>query len=80
MILIAGDVAAMAPGTNTGAAHPVIMGGGEMDEVMKQKVGNDAAAAVRSMAQKRGRNAEVAETAVLESKAFTEQEALERSS
>jgi membrane-bound serine protease (ClpP class) len=75
MILIAGDVAAMAPGTNTGAAHPVMMGG-EMDEVMKQKVGNDAAAAVRSMAQKRGRNAEVAETAVLESKAFTEQEAL----
>jgi membrane-bound serine protease (ClpP class) len=75
MILIAGDVAAMAPGTNTGAAHPVMMGG-EMDEIMKQKVGNDAAAAVRSMAQKRGRNAEVAEKAVLESKAFTEQEAL----
>jgi membrane-bound serine protease (ClpP class) len=76
MILIAGDVAAMAPGTNTGAAHPVMMGS-DMDEVMKQKVGNDAAAAVRSMAQKRGRNWEVAETAVLESKAFTEQEALD---
>jgi len=77
MILIAADVAAMAPGTNTGAAHPVMMGGGQMDEVMKQKVGNDAAAAVRSMAQKRGRNPEVAEKAVLESQAFTEQEALD---
>lgn len=76
MILIAGDVAAMAPGTNTGAAHPVMMGS-EMDETMKQKVGNDAAAAVRSMAQKRGRNWEVAEKAVLESQAFTEQEALD---
>lgn len=76
MILIAGDVAAMAPGTNTGAAHPVMMGA-EMDEIMKQKVGNDAAAAVRSMAQKRGRNSELAEKAVLESKAFTEKEALD---
>ena len=76
MILIAADVAAMAPGTNTGAAHPVLMGG-QMDEVMNQKVSNDAAAAVRSMAQKRGRNIELAEKAVLESKAFTEQEALE---
>jgi membrane-bound serine protease (ClpP class) len=76
MILIAGDVAAMAPGTNTGAAHPVMIGT-EMDEIMKQKVGNDAAAAVRSMAQKRGRNPELAETAVLESKAFTEKEALD---
>jgi membrane-bound serine protease (ClpP class) len=76
MILIAADVAAMAPGTNTGAAHPVQMGG-EMDEIMKQKVSNDVAAAVRSMAQKRGRNSEVAEKAVLESKAFTEREALD---
>jgi membrane-bound serine protease (ClpP class) len=76
MILIAGDVAAMAPGTNTGAAHPVMMGA-DMDEIMKQKVGNDAAAAVRSMAQKRGRNSELAEKAVLESKAFTEQESLD---
>jgi membrane-bound serine protease (ClpP class) len=76
MILIAADVAAMAPGTNTGAAHPVMLGS-EMDEIMKQKVSNDAAAAVRSMAQKRGRNPELAETAVLESKAFTEKEALD---
>jgi membrane-bound serine protease (ClpP class) len=76
MILIAGDIAAMAPGTNTGAAHPVMMGS-EMDDIMKQKVSNDAAAAVRSMAQKRGRNGEIAEKAVLESRAFTEVEALD---
>ena len=55
-ILEAGDVAAMAPGTNTGAAHPVAMGG-EMDAVMKQKVENDAAAYLRSICAKRGRNA-----------------------
>lgn len=76
MILVAGDIAAMAPGTNTGAAHPVLLGG-EMDEIMKQKVENDAAAAVRSVTAKRGRNPELAEKAVLESKAFTEKEALE---
>jgi membrane-bound serine protease (ClpP class) len=76
MILVSGDVAAMAPGTNTGAAHPVMLGR-EMDPIMKQKVENDAAAAVRSMTDKRGRNSEVAEKAVLESKAFTEKEALE---
>ena len=77
MILMAGDVAAMAPATNTGAAHPVLMGGAEMDKVMKQKVENDAAAAVRAVADKRGRNSKLAEQAVLESKAFTEKEALE---
>ena len=78
MILVAGDVAAMAPGTNTGAAHPVLMGGAEMDEVMKQKVENDAAAAVRAVTDKRGRNTELAEKAVIESQAFTEEEALEQ--
>ena len=76
MILMAADIAAMAPGTNTGAAHPVMMGG-EMDPVMKKKVTNDAAAAVRSVTNKRGRNPELAEKAVIESKAFTEQEALD---
>ena len=58
-LLEAGDVAAMAPGTNTGAAHPVAMGG-EMDAVMSQKVENDAAAYLRSICVKRGRNSELA--------------------
>jgi len=77
LILMAGDVAAMAPGTNTGAAHPVPLGGQEMDEITKQKAENDVAASVRAVTEKRGRNAELAEEAVLESKAFTEEEALE---
>ena len=77
MILIAGDIAAMAPGTNTGAAHPVMLGGAKMDEVMNQKVENDAAASVRAIAEKRGRNTELAEQAVIESKSFTDKEALE---
>lgn len=76
-ILEAGDVAAMAPGTNTGAAHPVAMGG-EMDPVMKLKVENDAAAYLRSICVKRGRNATLAETAVRESKSFTDREALDQ--
>ena len=76
-ILESGDVAAMAPGTNTGAAHPVLMEG-EMDAVMKQKVENDAAAYLRSICAKRGRNSSLAETAVRESKSFTEREALEQ--
>jgi membrane-bound serine protease (ClpP class) len=75
-ILESGDVAAMAPGTNTGAAHPVLMTG-EMDAVMKEKVENDAAAYMRSITTKRGRNSALAETAVRESKSFTEKEALE---
>src|SRR6202043_2783578 len=69
-------VAAMAPGTNTGAAHPVSIGGGKMDDVMKQKVENDASALMRSVVSKRGRNVDVAESTVRESKSFTEQEAL----
>ena len=73
-ILEAGDLAAMAPGTNTGAAHPVAMGG-EMDAVMKAKVENDAAAYLRSICTKRGRNAALAESAVRESKSFTDREA-----
>jgi membrane-bound serine protease (ClpP class) len=75
-ILESADVAAMAPGTNTGAAHPVMMGGGKMDDVMKQKVENDSAALMRSVVGKRGRNVTVAESAVRESKSFTDQEAL----
>jgi membrane-bound serine protease (ClpP class) len=75
-ILESADVAAMAPGTNTGAAHPVILGGGNMDDVMKQKLENDAAALMRSVAARRGRNVEVAESTVRQSKSFTDQEAL----
>jgi membrane-bound serine protease (ClpP class) len=75
-ILEAADVAAMAPGTNTGAAHPVTLGGEKLDDVMKQKMENDAAALMRTVAAKRGRNVAIAESAVRESKSFTEQEAL----
>lgn len=76
-ILEAADIAAMAPGTNTGAAHPVIMGT-TMDPIMKEKVENDLAAFMRSFAGKRGRNVEVAESAVRQSKSFTDQEALQQ--
>jgi len=75
-ILESADIAAMAPGTNTGAAHPVSLFGGNMDSVMKEKVENDAAAFIRSYVSKRGRNVEVAESAVRQSKSFTDQEAL----
>jgi len=74
-ILEAADIAAMAPGTNTGAAHPVLMGT-TMDPVMKEKLENDSAAFMRSFVAKRGRNVEVAESAVRQSKSFTDQEAL----
>jgi membrane-bound serine protease (ClpP class) len=75
-ILESADIAAMAPGTNTGAAHPVILGGGKMDDVMKEKMENDAAALMRSVASRRGRNVDVAESTVRQSKSFTDQEAL----
>jgi membrane-bound serine protease (ClpP class) len=74
-ILEAADVAAMAPGTNSGAAHPVLLGE-KLDDVMKMKLQNDAAAFIRSIAQRRGRNVAAAEAAVREAKSFTEQEAL----
>ena len=76
-ILEAADVSAMAPGTNTGAAHPVMMGGAKMDDVMQEKVTNDASAFMRSYASKRGHNVQIAESAVRESKSFTDQEALQ---
>ena len=75
-ILESADIAAMAPGTNTGAAHPVLLNGGKVDDVMKEKMENDAAALMRSVAARRGRNVEVAESTVRQSKSFTEQEAL----
>jgi len=76
IITIAADVAAMAPGTNIGAAHPVA-GVGTMDETMAKKVASDAAAYVRGKAERRGRNVDLAEKAVLESRSFTEKEALD---
>jgi membrane-bound serine protease (ClpP class) len=75
-ILEAADVAAMAPGTNTGAAHPVWGGGQIMDPIMKEKLENYAASLLRSYTSKHGRNVEVAETAVRQSKSFTADEAL----
>ncbi len=74
-ILLSADVAAMAPGTNTGAATPVLFGQ-EMDAIMRRKVESDAAASLRSMTDKRGRNSALAEQAVLKSQSFTDQEAL----
>lgn len=74
--LEAGDLAAMSPGTNTGASSPVLLGQ-QMDPVMRQKVENDAAALLRSLTSRRGRNSDLAEKTVREAKAFTEKEALD---
>ena len=75
-ITIAAHVAAMAPGTNIGAAHPVQMGGGDTDEEMTRKIENDAAAYIRGLAERRGRNATWAEDAVRKSVSATATEAL----
>lgn len=74
-ITMAAHIAAMAPGTNIGAAHPVAMGG-EMDNTMKEKVENDAVAYIKSIAEQHGRNVSWAEDAVRKSISSTEQEAL----
>jgi len=76
-ILMASHIAAMAPGTNTGAAHPVALGGGEVDETSVAKAENDAAATIRALANEKGRNADWAEQAVRESVSVTADEALE---
>jgi membrane-bound serine protease (ClpP class) len=76
-LLECGDIAAMAPGTNTGASHPVLMDGSQMDAVMKQKIENDAAAMMRSVASRRGRNVTAAERTVRESVSYTDREALD---
>lgn len=76
IITIAADIAAMAPGTNIGAAHPVAMGGGKMDRTMAEKVVNDAVAYVKSIAQKKGRNVDWAVRAVRDSVSIPETEAL----
>jgi membrane-bound serine protease (ClpP class) len=78
MITMAADVAAMAPGTHIGAAHPVNAGGKDLGESMAEKVTNDMVAFVKSIAEKRGRNVEWAEAAVRESVSVTETEALEK--
>jgi len=74
-ITMAAHIAAMAPGTNIGAAHPVGLGE-KIDETMAEKVVNDAAAYIKSLAQKRGRNSKWAEKAVRKSVSITEKEAL----
>ncbi len=77
-LTMAAHVAAMAPGTNIGAAHPVAVGGGDMDRTMKEKVENDAAAYLKSIAEQRGRNKSWAEDAVRKSVSVTEKEALDK--
>jgi membrane-bound serine protease (ClpP class) len=74
-LLEAADIAAMAPGTNAGAAHPIVEGR-QIDPILKEKIENDAAAFLRSYAGRRGRNVEAAEDAVRNSKSYSDQEAL----
>ncbi len=74
-LLLAGDVAAMTEGTHAGAASPVLLGR-EIDQVMRKKIESDAAAAMRSVAERRSRNPELAQLAVTEAKSFTAPEAL----
>ncbi len=76
-ILEAGDLAVMAPGTNTGAAHPVTLGGTDLGKTMEAKIENDAAAYMRSIAGKRGRNSTLAEDAVRKSSSYSDKEALD---
>ncbi len=78
-LLESADVAAMAPGTNTGAAHPVAITGEKIEDTMKTKIENDAAAFMRSFVGPRGRNVELAESAVRQSKSWTDEEALHKS-
>ena len=75
-ILLSGDLAVMAPGTNTGAAHPVSSTGQKIEDVMEKKIVSDATAYIRSYTAKRGRNAALAELGVTESRSFTADEAL----
>jgi len=76
ILTLAADVAVMAPGTNIGAAHPVSGTGQAMDDVESKKAASDAAAYARTLAEARGRNVMLAADAVLESRAFTDLEAL----
>jgi membrane-bound serine protease (ClpP class) len=74
-LLEAADIAAMAPGTNAGAAHPIVEGS-QIDPILKQKIENDAAAFLRSYTARRGRNVEAAEDAIRNSKSYSDDEAL----
>ena len=74
-LLEAADVAAMAPGTNAGAAHPIVEGK-QLDPILKEKIENDAAAFLRSYTERRGRNTQAAEDAVRNSKSYSDAEAL----
>ncbi len=76
-LLMAGDLAAMTSGSNTGAAHPVGGQGEEIEGTLGEKVEQDAAAAIRSLAERRGRDLDLAESAVIESRSFSAKEALE---
>ncbi len=75
-ITIASDIACMSPGTNTGAAHPVSVTGTKIEDTMKEKVTNDAVSYAKSLAKSRGRNEELSELAVRESKSYTAEECL----
>src|SRR4051812_48241646 len=79
LITMAADIAAMAPGTHIGAAHPVTGNGEKMDEVMSKKATSDTAAYARTLATQRGRNVALVEQAVVDSRSFTEQEVLSAS-
>lgn len=76
-LVMASHIAAMAPGTRIGAAHPVLASGGDVDDTMGEKITNDLAAQMRSLAGTRGRNSRVAERMVTESLSLTAEEALE---
>jgi membrane-bound serine protease (ClpP class) len=79
-ILLSADVAAMSPGTDTGAASPIVLFGGstvQIDETLRKKIMNEASAYLRSFVSKRGRNVDLAVTAVTDAKAFSEKEALD---
>lgn len=76
-ILMSADIAAMAPGTNTGAAHPVGAGGEDITGNMAKKVEEDSAANIRALARRNGRNVELAQAAVIDSRSYTADEALE---
>lgn len=77
-ILLAADIAAMAPGTNTGAAHPVSVTGSDIEKTMREKITNDAASYIKTLAKNHGRDLEMAEKAVRESQSYTAEECLKK--